>query len=234
MAKQETRVEYRFSMADGARKHFVICLDPECLELTCQTMENPPPWTRLEFHICAHCPLSPDEHLHCPLALAILQIVDDFSHIVSYEETLLEVVTKERTISQATTVQRGVSSLMGLLMATSGCPHLAFFRPMAAFHLPLATQQETMMRAVSMYLMAQYMRHRLGLDAKLEVDGLWEIYRNIEKVNLAMARRLRAASDQDSSVNALVQLDLYAKMVPLILDEALMELRPYFEAYLRP
>lgn len=228
-------VEYRFAMADGTRMQFVICLDPECLEMTChQNREDPPTWTRLDFYPCPNCPLSATEHLHCPLALAILHIVSGFSSIVSYEETSLEVVTRERTIVQRTTVQRGVSSLMGLVMAASGCPHTRFFRPMAMFHLPLANHEETIYRATSMYLLAQYLRRQSGLAAELELEGLRKIYRNIEVVNRAIAQRLRAASDKDASVNAVVQLDLYAKILPLAIDSALEELLPVFVPYLEP
>lgn len=227
-------VEYRFSMADGQKMRFVICLDPSCLEMTGSPQELPPEWTQLEFHGCRNCPLSPSEHLHCPLALAISHIVDGFAHIVSYDETELEVVTRERTVTQHTTVQRAVSSLMGLVMATSGCPHTAFFRPMAMFHLPLATMIETTYRSVSMYLLAQYFRQQAGLETDTALTGLKQIYADLGEINIAIAQRLRHAVPSDAAVNAVVLLDLFAKVLPLSIDDAVEELAYLFTPYLTP
>ena len=57
-------------------------------------------------------------------------------------------------------------------MATSGCPHMDFFKPMARFHLPLANAEETVYRATSMYLLAQYFLQREGKEADMELEGL--------------------------------------------------------------
>ena len=43
---------------------------------------------------------------------------------------------------------------------------------MAQFHLPLANDSETIYRAASMYLLAQYFLKREGRDADLEIEGL--------------------------------------------------------------
>ena len=56
----------------------------------------------------------------------------------SSERIRLEVTTTDRFVAQDTSAQKGISSMMGLIIATSGCPHTAFLRPMARFHQPLA------------------------------------------------------------------------------------------------
>jgi hypothetical protein len=159
-------------------------------------------------------------------------LIESFKHLQSYDIMLVEIMTAERITFSETSAQKGLSSLIGLIMAACGCPHTVFFRPMARFHLPFANSLETTFRAVSMYLVAQYFRRKQGLDADLELEGLKEIYSNIQLVNVAMAERLRAISDKDVALNALVILDSFAQIVPFSIDESLDEIRHLFTSYL--
>lgn len=87
-------------------------------------------------------------------------------------------------------------------------------------------------RATSMYLLAQYFIQLNGGEADLKLQGLKAIYENIRLVNRSMAGRLRAASREDSSINALIILDLFAKALPYVIQESLEELRYLFSSYL--
>jgi len=158
-------------------------------------------------------------------------VIDRFATVVSHNQIHLEVITDERTISQETTAQKGISSLVGLLIAASGCPHAAYFKPMARFHLPLASENETFYRATGMYLLAQYFLRRENQDSELGLEGLKEIYRNLHLLNTMIAERIRMATDTDSSVNAVILLDMISHLVPLILDEQLDKIRHLFDAY---
>ncbi len=226
-------VYYNFRLADGSERGFHLRLDPETLELHGNTPAVSPSWTKLDFHQCPNCPLKVEEHPDCPLALRLVNLVQRFDGLVSHETVDLEVVTEERTITQKTTAQRGISSLMGLVIAASGCPHTALLRPMARFHLPLASNEETVYRATSMYLLAQYFLKKEGIPADLELDGLARFYENMQIINVAVAERLRAATTTDSSVNAIVVLDVYAKTVGMVIGGSLERIRylfsPYFE-----
>jgi hypothetical protein len=51
-------------------------------------------------------------------------------------------------------------------------------------------------------------------------------------VNRAFAARMRAALTEDASANALVRLDLFAKAIPLDLDDWLESYRRAFDAWL--
>lgn len=170
------------------------------------------------------CTLSP--------GVNIVGIVKRLERVLSYDEVHVSVITQERAISQGTTVQRGISSLMGLIIATSGCPHAAFFRPMARFHLPFATVEETVYRATSTYLLAQYFLRKRGQDVDFEFEGLNKIYHDIQVVNTTIAKRLRTASETDSAVNALVLLDMFAKTLPQAVEKSLEEIRHLFTPFL--
>ncbi|HTY57181.1 MAG TPA: hypothetical protein VMF59_00125 [Bacteroidota bacterium] len=224
-------VYYNFRLPDGSEEGFHLRLDPETLELRGNTPEVSPEWTKLDFHQCPNCPLNVEDHPHCPLALRLVNLVQRFDGLLSHEKVDMEVVTEERTITQQTTAQRGISSLMGLVIAASGCPHTALLRPMARFHLPFASNEETVYRATSMYLLAQYFLKKEGASADLELDGLARIYGNMQIINVAVAERLRAATTTDSSVNAIVVLDVYAKTVEMVIEGSLERIRYLFAPY---
>lgn len=226
-------IDYRFGLSDDKVEEFRAELDPESLNLIMKIPETPPVWTELDFHQCPNCPLDTNIHSYCPVSLSIMDIVKHFDHVLSYDRISLEVITKNRHISQQTSAQEGLSSLMGLLIATSGCPLTEYFKPMARFHLPLASRDETMYRAASMYLLAQYYIHREGREADFQLDGLKKIYDNIQKVNYSVAERLRAASEADSPVNAIVILDTYAKAIPIVIEDSLEYIKYLFNSYIK-
>jgi len=228
----ELDIQYIFRFTDGRTVHLPIHLDAISLAPITAPGCDAPDWARLDFHRCTNCPLHNSDHTHCPLACALVSTVSLLGDVLSYDQVEAEVITPERRVLRTTSAQNGISAMMGLVIATSGCPHMAFFKPMARFHLPFASEEETMYRAASMYLLGQYFRHQQGQPAELGFDGLIQLYRNVEIVNRAMADRLRAAAREDGTVNGLVLLDIYAKTLPVAVEETLHELRPLYNAYL--
>lgn len=227
------RVAYRFSFESGREETVVVSFDSDT---ALQDMRNLPQelpgWTDLEQGQCSHCSLDVEQHKACPAARSLVDVVKRFGDVDSHQSVVLRVVMPERKVVNATTVQRGLGSLVGLLLATSGCPHLGFFRPMARFHLPLSSEEDTAMRAVGMYLIGRYLGHGKDQDLGLSLAGLRELYRNLEIVNSSIALRLRGAAENDASVNAVIFLDMFAKSMPFILEDKLQDLRPLFSAYL--
>jgi len=193
-----------------------------------------PPWTALGFQQCANCPLSAAESPRCPMAVRFVPLVELFGKLHSYEDVEARVETDERTVTKRTTVQRVLRSLMGLLAASSDCPRMSFLRPMAHFHLPFSSGEETVFRVVSTYLLAQYFRIKQGTPVEDGLEGLKKNYRQLQQVNAAMAKRMNAVriEDCDGAVNALVLLDLFAQSMPDSIDHDLEELQPAFEKLL--
>ncbi len=222
---------YQFIFEDQTSETFTLRLDPQSFELIDNLPDPLPSWAELTFHQCPHCPLDYQIHPFCPVVAHLATTVTRFSHILPYEKAHLNVMLDNRTISEDTSIQAAVGSFMGIVMAGSGCPHTAYFKPMARFHVPLATPEETIYRSVSMYLMAQYFLHKDGHPIDCDLNGLTRIYENIHVVNVSLAERFLAASKRDSSIDAVVQLDIYAMTFLGILDEPLEELRPLFEAF---
>lgn len=225
-------ISYRFDTKDGTHAEFDLALDPDTLELPAAEGDLPE-WTALEFSQCPNCPLDPEEHSRCPSAAHLPRLIQSFNHLVSHDRVRVEVVTVERTFVQEVSMQKGIGTLMGLIMATSGCPITAFFRPMARFHLPFSTQDETIYRAASTYLLADYFRTRAtGGDPDRDLEGLTEVYDRVHALNKAFFDRVKAAARTDSSLNAVVHLDMFALMLPLQAKRELPALIGYFKPYL--
>lgn len=221
---------YCFSLPDGSTERFELEIEGESIQLRLPAIDELPPWCGLDFKRCPNCPAAMSGQPFCPMAQALFPLVDRFAQLLSYEELELLVESKERLVRQQTTAQRGIASCMGLLMASCGCPHTRFLRPMARFHLPLASEDETIYRAFAMYSLEQSFVGQAGGEADYAFAGLVERYRQLEKVNGAFAHRLAVAAEGDSSINALINLDMYAKAMPYVVEESLAELRPLFVA----
>ena len=224
-------IEYKFKLPDESEESFQIHLNPESGEIVEPLLADRPEWTRLEFEQCPNCPIETLDRAYCPAAVCIADLVRCFNGLVSHDRIEVEIITRERRLVKKTAVQNGISSLMGLLIAASGCPHSAYFKPMARFHLPLSEPIETIYRVTTMYLLAQYFRQEQNQMPDQSLEGLAEIYRNMQVINNALAERIRAASETDSSVNALVMLDMHAKTAFYVIEDYLDEIRPMFAAY---
>lgn len=225
-------ITYRIELNDKTTEVFDFNLDAKSFELISEPVVNPPNWTELAFKQCSHCPLKLEEHTHCPMALQLHKVVERFHDTRSIDEVKLEVITEDRTVVQTTALQRVLSSMLGLIFPTCGCPKTAYMRPMARFHLPLASEEETVFRVAGMYLVAQYFLTHNGKKGQFAFDGLISIYEDFHILNKAIASRLQYATDSDSSKNAITLLDMYSSLVPMLLEDQLAEIRGFFTAFL--
>src|SRR5207245_3952053 len=106
---------------DSTEKEFKVQLNAKTLELVTKKDPPKPAWTKLKYKQCEQCPLG-DEHEYCPVAVNLSALVESFKDSVSYENTNVRVQTNERIYEKATTLQKGLSSIIGMYMVTSACP----------------------------------------------------------------------------------------------------------------
>ena len=234
---ENIKLVYKYAFEDGTSKVFEVLLDSETLSLVSKplnaaSLESPPKWAELESHQCENCTLSPSKHKYCPVALNLVGVAEAFKDLFSYEKVSVTVAAEERAYFKLTSVQEGLSPLIGVIMATSGCPVMDHLKPMARFHLPFASIEETAFRMASMYLMSRYFLNRSGKAADWSLDGLADVYSEVGRVNRDFAQRLSEAAKRDASVNALVNLDCFATLVPLKTEETLEVIKKYFSAYI--
>ncbi len=225
-----TAVRYRFEMPDGSSTTLDFVFSTTDFRLLNPAPAEPPYWTELEFNRCANCPLAPAAAARCPAALHMADPLARLADLVSFDTVRVTVTQPERTVYAETSAQQAVGSVIGLIMATAGCPWTDRFRPMARFHLPFASETETTYRTLSMFLLAAVV---LGEPAPVDFADLERLYANLHLVNRAMARRLGAATRTDPARNALALLDSQAVLAPVVLGATLEEWKPLFAAWRR-
>lgn len=184
-----------------------------------------PEWARCGGDGCGVCGKA---GRFCRAALAIAPVVADFGELDSLQVLEGRAQIGDRSCSIEAAAPRVLASLMGLLMAASGCPRLAAFRVMAVFHTPFSTAEETVVRAASFWLLQRW---AMGVDTADEpFAGLIEAWEGLEEVNARIGGKLRAFCETDATTNGLVFLDALAKMGIMGLEGALEALRPALRA----
>ncbi|MDD2760343.1 MAG: hypothetical protein PHH11_08615 [Methylomonas sp.] len=231
MSDDSRLILYKLKFDDGHTIEFPIHLDKATNDFLAVLPEPAPSWIALECHQCSNCPLSTLSVPRCPVAANLLPLIELCGAMVSYQSVHMDVYTPERCISANTTAQRVLSSILGLVIATSPCPHTEHFKPMARFHLPLASEDETIYRTSSMYLLAQHFLYKDGKAYSLDLDGLRKIYAEMQVINRALANRLRTAISQDAAVNGIILLDLLTQSVTWSIEDGLDNLRYLFKPY---
>ena len=223
----ELRIRYRFDLPDGSQKALDFTFNPTDFRMTNAPPAEPPFWTELKFNQCANCPLSGPEHTHCPAALQMAAALEPLKALVSFDTVGVSVQQSVRTVYAETSAQQAMSSVLGLIMATAGCPWTDRLRPMARFHLPFASESETLYRSISMYLLSREIAPTDGST----FAALEDLYKNLHFVNRDMSRRLGAATHTDPARNAIALLDSYTTLLPAALERSLEELTPLFDAW---
>jgi len=219
---------YQFDFPDGHKKTFYVDFDKKSLKSELSEDKEYPDWTQLEFNQCKNCPLTSEDYLYCPLAINLVPIISWCKDLASYDEVDVTVTSAEREVHAHTSLQRAISSLLGLLMSSSACPNMKFLRPLARFHLPLATHEETIYRTVS----SAFLQHYFSSEKRSSNDALLKLkeqYKELQNINLFVAKRIKTAIRKDAAVNALVILDVLSKSVSYSIDDSLQKIRYVFE-----
>ena len=166
--------------------------------------------------------------MRCPVAIDIEEVAEHFSDILSFERVHVRVRTEERDYVKVCDVQTALKSLLGLIMASGSCPILSQFSPMAHYHLPFASTEETIYRVVGAYLLKQYFVNREGKEPDLALKGLRELYSELQTVNKDFMVRIRAASRSDANLNAINILFSLSAVVAMTILDKLDRMKPMF------
>lgn len=225
-------IEYRIKIDERKTESIKFELDGKSFDLIAKKIADPPKWTTLSYKQCPHCPLNPEEHPHCPVALQIYDVVERFDGTQSIDIIELEVITEDRRVFQTLDIQRALASMLDLVFPVCGCPKTAYMKPLARFHLPLASEEETVFRVTGMYLLSQYFVSQAQSGGRVSFDGLSGLYQDMHILNTAVAKRLVSVTQSDSLKNAITLVDMYSTLVPLLLEDRLVEMREFFQAYL--
>jgi hypothetical protein len=227
-------IEYEFRLKSGKTKNFSVRLRKNSMQFVSEQTTTVRPWTKLTHHQCPNCPLNPETNYNCPIAANLVDVIESFKDSLSIEEADITIRSESREYHKRSTVQYGIGSMMGLYMVTSGCPVMDKLRPMVFTHLPFSSLEETLFRAISMYLLAQYFRQQEGKTPDWKLEDFTKIYEDIATVNQSFTKRLLSINPADASLNALVGLDCFASIAAFsTVEDNLAEFQTLFEAYLQ-
>ena len=219
------RFDYQFQFDDGYTKTYHITLDPKTLSLISEERRYPAPdWTRLTYHQCSNCPLEINAHPYCPIAVNIMELVETFKNVLSYHKCKVVCESEDRTYFKKTSIMEGLSSIFGMIMATSDCPNMDFLKPMARFHLPFCSVEETTVRTASMYLLGEYFKGKDRNDIKIDFKALENHYGQVKLVNEGIIKRISSVSKQDADKNAIVTLHSISLFLSMEIDYSLSTL----------
>jgi hypothetical protein len=226
-------ITYEYVFEGGRAEKFSVNIDDVSMVMKPLERISEAPWMQLSCHQCSGCPLSESTTALCPVARNLAPVLLRFNNDKSYTRTTVRMCMRGRLTEKNAPLHEGLSPLMGLIMATSGCPQLDMFKPMAFTHLPFASEDETVFRAVAAHLMAQFVRMKNGKTPDWDLTGLRERYAQVSNINAAFVERLRDQKGADANVSALVLLDLFAQFGSFTLNDDWVEsIKSIFSAYL--
>ena len=214
---------YKFLFSGDKEKTFNIRIDKDSLNVIRSKAEVPPEWAKLKSFKCIHCPLDENKHEYCPLAVNLSGVISFFSDLSSFEKVDIIIDTGVRQIRKNTSMHKGVSSLLGVLMVSSDCPVMGKLKPMMRFHLPFASIEETEYRVLSMYLLAQFFLWKKGKTPDWEMKNLVDIYSDIKILNRNVCKKISEIESRDTSINAVVMLNNFAEHVTFILNKKILD-----------
>jgi hypothetical protein len=214
---------YHFKTGSGIHTHTHVVGD----ELRVTNSDELPSWTRLEFQRCEGCQWHRTDY--CPVAVRLEKPAALLGVLNSFEPIEVMVEAPERVYHKKTTAQESLSSLFGLIMATSECPAFAPFKGLAWFHLPFAAFEETLFRVISSVLLRRHLTGVATGETAL-MQEVKAIYDTMRIVNTGIAKRMRkgVAEYSDSPSNAVVILDSFGQLVNISVEKGMEELREIF------
>lgn len=216
-------IEYHISLDETHEFKYRIELDRAYDQAV---LADAPKWTRLEYQQCSNCPLKKEQFSHCPAAVDLYRVIEDFQGLPAIKKALVKVRTPERDYSKQVSLEEGLRSLLGVIMASSSCPVLGRLRPMAEQHLPFASSQEFTLRAISLYLARQYFNSREGRTADWELKGLVATFQQLQLVNQAFWQRIHDTCEGDSNLKAFLTFFSMSSGMSYSLEVQLQKIRP--------
>lgn len=217
-------IRYTLTFEDASR---VSCAIDTERDASTQDTSAAPEWTRLQHHQCTNCPLSAEQHSHCPTAVDIAKVVERFQEVPSHKAVHVQADMLERSHCRQTDLQTALHSVLGLMMATGGCPVLSRMKGPARLHMPFATVDETLFRMVGAYFIGQYLQARQGAEPDWSLRSLAEFYEEVQTVNRHLKMRLDAMAGSDAHLNAIVSLMSMSMLVSFSLDHELANMQAY-------
>ena len=212
-----SKINYKFEFNNSKILEFLIDLNRnQSIDLS--TRDDHTEWTNLSYHKCENCPLDDKIIKKCPAALDVKEAMNHFKDVLSTDIIKTSVETENRTYLKTCDAQTALKSLLGVVMATSGCPILGEMKGIAYFHLPFASLEETIFRTISAYLLKQYFNYKSAQNSDWNLEKIPDFFEKIQNVNLKFFERIKIASKADANLNAIVSFSSQSQIFSFDLD----------------
>ena len=193
---ENTTIFYHFEMEDGLARAFEVAVNRSMTP-----RKGTATWTQLKHHKCSVCPLREQNFSHCPAAVDIEVVVTAFNDLLNHDDVHVVVsLPNGREVHRDCKPAEALSSLLGLILASSACPILSQLKGLALHHLPFASADESMSRFVGAYLIGQYHEAQQGRAASWDLDGLKSFLKQLASLNRDLIKRLEVASAHNPSL----------------------------------
>ncbi|MCK5178108.1 MAG: hypothetical protein KAR32_01135 [Candidatus Omnitrophica bacterium] len=222
--------QYQFTFSNNYVTEFAFDIDAETLSLQNTPKGSPPSWTKLGCQKCPNCPLDENQYPYCPAATGIVETIESLSETLAIEEADVVVGTAERDFKKRTSVAEGLSSMISLVTAASGCPVLSKLRPLVRNHLPFEAPEEKIYRSLGMYLLHQKFSPKSKDNPDWTLTDFTKFFEDINIVNESFCSRLLEMTIEEDSLSRLTKLDCFTKYTDFkILENNIGDLQRLFE-----
>jgi hypothetical protein len=208
--------------------HYSLKDRPENSMHAPENAPDPPAWTRLDCHRCAHCPLSEQGTAYCPAALDMVEIVEKFAESNSYDRVTLFIARGIQKHSTVTDLQTALAYLFPFVLLKSACPFAPLLRPLEKFIKPFPDLDDTIFYLLSFELVKQRCSTGDSDSAGGSSIAIANDSRNITMTLHGLLRRLRAASRNDANINGIIKDIQWSYCLMHSQNMILDRLRSYF------
>lgn len=222
MPEALSSISYLFHIEDKEDVVFEVLIDS-----TSMTHSIPQDFKEPEWSSSFKCSFMTDDKKNCcSLCKCIAYVTNEFKDIKVDTPATISVRTENRNYTIKQNIKTGLFSILGLYMSTSNCPHFAFLKPMAKFHLPFASDIETVFRSIGTYLLGEYFRFKDGIVPDWDLQALSTLYEQVSKIDLEIAEHLKKISPD--SIEPIMILNSFADLFTKDIKEKLDKIEPFY------
>ena len=221
MVEGREKLEYffQFKFPDGNIFGYKVQIDRES-----KTLVNPVVtpksfqfFTNLNSNQCENCPLKSSEFPECPVAKNLVQPLNMFKNVISYQSIELVVKSNAMSYSKEIQSQEALETLLELVMIASECPHMDFLKPTILEYVPFQEEHEFVLKCLKSYFLQHYMTK--GEDEEPSLEVLSQNFKDLKTVNRGILKRIKELETEDSGRNAIVFFDSIIQCFEIELEQ---------------
>ena len=217
-------------MEDQEPVLFELKIDKNTLTLIPPGILDYPHWTELEYEKCSCCAL-PNDLPHCPAAVNLIPLVEQFSHVKSIDNCKVTCTFDRKQISKDTNMAESLMYLVLLSTAASNCPFMSMFKPYLINLSIFASFEGAIFNLASLWLLGQYFSMKQGDSLEINFHQIDACIEGGTVILKCLIDRLRATKPRDGSLNAFIKLSSNIQVLSIEVAAQLARLDPYFKAW---